>query len=519
MAPSAPPSIKQSYSAGTCRLDLTLQPSALSQWHPRLIVDQVEFELWMSEAQNVKPTLLAAGDRTTLQAIAHHIEHRTQSLLTMGRLNNPPSSNRTPSTIPQLPEEATLPHPLSYLQLCDLSTVFTQCEQVIKPLPSALSAASETTCPVAARNPETTPPQTPLTAVPNRKGRLIFFPTGRRAVWASSAAAALFAVGLTTTLWNRTSVSETPSIANADLAEPNAAASGNERLRLKRPDDERTAVLPNRSSASELERSRVQTAQRPNSASQTTRPANGQRQESSPPASSPPASSPPISSPSTNSSTDNPSAKASASDSAPSAPARQPSAPANSSVAGGSAPAEANSNANGSESADANIAAAPTPASRQAPDNALDRQIASAEPAAESPSPAALSTQTAEAGLPTLEPSREPSTQASARRASASPGQIATQESATVAQVQTYFVNQWRPNENLSAPLSYRLQLSSSGEVVSFTALTEGGGAYRDRLIPNDTVSFPPSNSAALANGLTLKINLAPNGQVQIEKL
>jgi len=67
--------------------------------------------------------------------------------------------------------------------------------------------------------------------------------------------------------------------------------------------------------------------------------------------------------------------------------------------------------------------------------------------------------------------------------------------------------------------LSYRLQLSSSGEVVSFTALTEGGGAYRDHLIPNDTVSFSPSNSAALANGLTLKINLAPNGQVQIEKL
>ena len=126
MAPSAAPFIRQSYSAGNCRLDLTLRPSALSQWHPKLIVEQVEFKLWMREEQGVEPVLLTEGDRTTLQAIAHYIEHRTQAVLTVNRASS------VTAAPPQLPAQTQIPHTLSYLQLCDLSSVLTQCKQAAK---------------------------------------------------------------------------------------------------------------------------------------------------------------------------------------------------------------------------------------------------------------------------------------------------------------------------------------------------------------------------------------------------
>ncbi len=506
MAPSVAPPIKQSYSAGNCRLDLTLQPSALSQWHPRLIVEQVQFKLWMSEAQGAEPALLAEGDRTTLQAIAHHIEQRTQAVLTINRTSSPAAP-----TLPQLPEKTHLPHPLSYLQLCDLSTVLTQCERAAKTLPVSLpiapSTASETDRPTAALGQEVTSPPTQSAAVPKQKGKLIFFPTGRRAAWASSAAAALFAVGLTTVLWNdKTSVPETVSIAEADLAEPNITESENPRLRLRKPaDEELSAALAD--SASQSERNRAQTAQRSRSTTQrTAKPTNVPGRSNS----------------STTVSPENPTAS------------KSTSSPES---------ARAESGLNGSDSSQGprqsnESADVPAPINRQTPNNAPDRKIANAEPDAEALNPAALSAPTAETddGLPTLEPSSPlasarrgqnsevnrasaPLSPANAEESAFSPAAISRQESETITQVQNYFVNQWRPDENLSAPLSYQLQLSSSGEVVSFSALTEGGGAYRDRLLPDSKLSFPPSNSVALANGLTLKIVLTPNGQVQVEKM
>ena len=345
------------------------------------------------------------------------------------------------------------------------------------------------------------PPQP--AAAPKQKGKLIFFPTGRRAAWASSAAAALFAVGLTAALWqNKTSVPETASIAEADLAEPNIAASENKRLRLgKSTNPEPSATLPN--NASQSERSQTQTAQKPD--------ATTQRAEQ-------PTDVPEQSNSSTNrSSRDRPPAASSSATNPPagSAPSAAPVSPKNSTNESANAPT------------DISIATAPAPASRRAPNNPPERETVSAEPDAEAPNPAALSAPTDEAELPSL---AAPSPQASVRRgqsnevnrASAPPSPTAAtvrQESETITQVRNYFINQWRPNDNLSAPLSYQLQLSPLGEVVSFSALTEGGGAYRDRLLPNSTLSFLPSNSAALVDGLTLKITLTPSGQVQVEKI
>ncbi len=506
MAPSAAPSIKQSYSAGNCRLDLILQPSALSQWHPQLIVEQVEFKLWMSEGQGAELALLAEGDRSTLQAIAHYIEHRTQAALTVNRT----SSTVTP-VLPQLPNATQLPHPLSYLQLCDLSTVFTQCGQAAKTLPvslpAALGTASETVRPIAARSQESNP-----------KGKLIFFPTGRRVAWASSAAAALFAVGLTTTLWNnKTFVPETASISGADLAEPNIGTSENKRLRLGKPaDEDLSAALPNGTGRSE--RNRTQTAQTPDSTTQrAAKPTDVPKQSHS----------------STNRFSRNNSSATS-----PSAANSPAGSAASGSAASGSAASPKNPAARESAdaSADTRIATAPDPTSRQTPDNTPDRKTTSAEPDADALNQAALSVPTDESELPAL---AAPNPQASARRgqgdrvnrssailsptvaeeAAPSLAVLSRQESETITQVQNYFINQWRPDKNLPASLSYQLQLSPLGEVISFSALTEGGDAYRDRLLPDNTLSFPPANSAALANGLTLKITLTPQGQVQVEKM
>ena len=527
MAPSAAPSTQQSYSAGNCKLDLTLQPSALSQWYPKPIADQLAFKLWMSGDRDAKPTLLAEGDRATLQAIASYLEHRTQATLTLGR------AARDRLDPPKLPNGVRLPQPLSYLQLCDLSSVLAQYQQHTKPLPISLSLATKTAQTVAL--PEPSLARTAQLST-GRRGRLIPFPMGRRTAWASSAAAVLFAVGITTALLNQTSTSEQSSVANSELAEPEIIGANPDRLRLNKSaesagdaplEDSLSARLPNAQlpntqlpnnplpgnrAASPSNRSQEETA--PNSTGQRvpglSAPSQTTGRSSSPSASNPPANGSPSSTPTPSKSPATASVESSADrNSAFSTESAIPSNNSRSARQDNTQPSRSDT-----ASEDISIAAAPIPANRPAPDAASDRKIA-ASLEAETSDRAASESPAAEADLPALE------TSTSQARARISNEAIAQQEAETLTQVQNYFFNQHNQqsaNETISKPLSYRLQLSPSGEIVSFTALTEAGEAYRDRLLPNSNLSFPPSSSAALSNGLILKVTVMPDGKVTAER-
>ena len=496
MPPSALSPIKQSYSASTCTLEVTLQPSALSQWYPKPIIDQVEFKLWIQNSAGSKPALIAQGDRATLQAIARHIEHRTQTTLTLSAVSK--------SAPPLLPASTHLPQPLSYLQLCDLSSVFTQYEQATAPLATSLSPAAEVDQTIALAEPspeEITRPQ----SQPTPKRKIIPFPNRRRAAWASSAAAALFAIGLTATLWNRTSIPETASIADAELAEPEATGSGNSGLRLNRPGD-RTATLPRNSGTSREQLS----VPAPNSGA-TPVPVPvpvPQTSQPSPSVNNPPAgnSSPSANTPTSPTQTDT---------------SIQPSAPADNSSQKPTVqePSVAVPELESLESSPNNDAQTEAPS------------IASADVEAATPTDESPNSASSEADLP--EPAAAPpqaiarsseANSAQLRRRAAiqqqapSPEEIAQQESETIEQVQNYFLTQWSADEGTSAPLTYQLQLSSFGEVTDFSALEEAGQTYRDRLLPDSDILFPPSNSAALPEGLTLKITVNSDGQVSVEK-
>ena len=81
---------QQRYSHGSCTLEVSFQPSALSQWHPRLVAQALTFKLWLeglappegdavdaagAEAETEVETasiLIAQGDRATLEAIAQN---------------------------------------------------------------------------------------------------------------------------------------------------------------------------------------------------------------------------------------------------------------------------------------------------------------------------------------------------------------------------------------------------------------------------------------------------------------
>lgn len=255
MATPAARPIQKRYTAGSCTLEVSFKPSALSQWHPKPIATDLAFKLWLQMVQqyaeqtnaqtgvaaassdgvvlptDVSPTLVAEGDRTQLQAIAQHLQQQTRQTLATPALaaqsglpgvlpqSLPQNSTARP---PQLPPGCLIEGPLTYLQLCDLTSVLGQYEQATQTLPVALPAALP--APLSATQSTQLPAtsattgeasrsiQTLITAkneTPSKnkasKDNLVPFPTGRRRpsrkLWASSAAAAIFAVGLTTTLW------------------------------------------------------------------------------------------------------------------------------------------------------------------------------------------------------------------------------------------------------------------------------------------------------------------------------
>ena len=193
MDPSATRPIQHRYTAGGCVLDVTMQPSVLTQWYPQTVAQTLTFKLWLAtspEPEGLEPTsqtLVAEGDHDTFQAIARYIAQQTRHALVVAHCNG-----HLPLLAP-CPPDLHVQLPLSYLQLCDLTAVFNQVEQVARLLPVPLRSSD---------------------AVSDPKGRLVVFPTHRK-LWASSAAVALFAVGLTTALWPRDSTQDAAIVSDA----------------------------------------------------------------------------------------------------------------------------------------------------------------------------------------------------------------------------------------------------------------------------------------------------------------
>ncbi len=207
-ASSADP-VHQRYTAGDCTLDVTLQLSALSQWYPRPIAQQLRFKLWLHSAEGAETaaTLVAQGDREMLQTIAHQLQQQTRSTLALASFNADPAVHTSVQTSPDfLIGEMT--QPLSALQLCDLTSVINRYEQAVHTLPVALSPAL--TDGVRTR----------------ASGVLIPFAIARRRpkLWAS--AAAVFAIGVTAGLTTvlRPSNQESMTTADSALSEPEAAS-------------------------------------------------------------------------------------------------------------------------------------------------------------------------------------------------------------------------------------------------------------------------------------------------------
>lgn len=215
MAPLSAQPIAQSYRAGDCRLDVLFTPSALSRWSDRPVVETLTFQLWLGcdeqkietegEITGGEETLIAQGDRTQLQAIAQYFQATTRNVLALSSLT---TASRPASSV-EPPLGLQLDRSISYLQLSDIATVLTQYEQAIRPLPVALRETVSNVIPLSSvRSAEESRPSVLPDAVRERAARNRLATTSRRSrrktgLWASSAAAALFVVGITTTLISR----------------------------------------------------------------------------------------------------------------------------------------------------------------------------------------------------------------------------------------------------------------------------------------------------------------------------
>ena len=226
---SAARPVQQRYTAGGCALDVTLQPSALTQWYPRTVAQTLTFKLWLAvspETESPDPTsqmLVAEGDRDTLQAITRYVAQQTHNALMVAH-----SDGLDPLPLAPCPSDLHVQLPLSYLQLCDLTAVFNQVEQATQLLPVPLGS-----------NDAISSPRSSLRS--SSRGRLIIFPA--RKLWASSAAAALLAIGLTTALWPRDSQRDAAIISDA-AREPAPAAESAPRQNAATQSEDAPAVEP-----------------------------------------------------------------------------------------------------------------------------------------------------------------------------------------------------------------------------------------------------------------------------------
>lgn len=453
-ASSADP-VHQRYAAGDCTLDVTLQLSALSQWYPRPIAQQLRFKLWLRSVDGAQTaaTLVAKGDREMLQTIARQLQQQTRSTLAL-------ASHTSVHTSPDfLIGEMT--QPLSALQLCDLTSVINQCEQAVHTLPVALS-------PALADGVRT-----------RTSGVLIPFAIARRRpkLWAS-AAAAVFAIGVTAGLATvlRPSNQESMTTADSALSEPEAASE---------PDYSapRQTLPPTPSASSSDSEESAADGASPERTARSSSPEND---------------------------------RIAAADSPARRPARQPvSASPNQSVADPNQPvASAPKQPSSSDSGTSREARPPASSGEDTPTAA--RQTESlAEPSAADAAPA------------DADPDGDDEFSTAASSPPVSPA--ASGEADTIAQVQSYFKARWQPpRSGLQAPLAYQLRLSASGEVITFAALSEAAQAYRDRLLPTDqppTFPMAPSpestdrrTAQSASDGLTLRLVLTADGQVQVYK-
>lgn len=432
--------VQQRYTASGCALDITLQPLALSQWYPKPIAQALTFKLWLGtsgeEGEAQTPVLVAEGDRETLQAIADYIAQQTRAALTLAA----PSHSPTSLPLVPCPPSFRLQSPLSYLQLCDLTAVLNQYEQAIYLLPVPLS-----------------PSVTPTVASSRPRGRLIAFPAHRR-LWASSAAAALLAVGLTTALLTKTG--------------------------------QNSAVVSD-SSPVDSDLSNAESSPQQNAA---------QRSEDAPPLESAPVAPKPTAEKSPGAT--------------PTPSARRPAPILDSSEPSSQRPTSPN--------VTADEAISPDPPPPEAATGDTQGEALSATQSA-TPNTANGSADIRPLALPTPSATGQSAARQSAARAPdaeryqtgpSADADLQGENSDIIAQVQRYFQNQWQTSDQtVQLPLSYQLQISRSGEVTSFTGLSDAAQEYRDRLLPAD----PPTFSRSADQALTLRLTLTADGLVQVE--
>lgn len=550
MATPADTPIQQRYTAGQCVLDVTSQPLALSRWYPQPLVQDLRFQLWLQTAVSAEPTLLAEGDRPTLQAISRYISQQVKTTLVTTHLSasaGGSGKSAVQSKAPLLqnneilqPEALQISQPLSYLQLCDLVSVLQQCEQSIRTLPVAMPMATART-PFSVATPEKTTESgsEQSNVIPfsearrsNNRERRAYQRRNRTRLWASSAAAALFAVGLASVLKpysQFTPQSEQELAAGPTQAERNAlpdsvnpdTASDRAVSDSAAPDRAAETDIRKKQLSQERDTAELESASVPlpsvGSAlpgdSSTIAPSAGALSEKSgesdriaaSPESSGAASSDTVPSDVTVLRGGQASREGAIAPESPalpdfaniaSAPSPSPTPASAPGQLSDALPTEPLSQASSPrETVEAEISAAEAPASPSLNDRLDDLDVVVSDADSEASSESVFRSQ------PPTGPTR-----AAAR--------ISEANSAIYSQIQRYFQGRWQSNGSaIDTPLRYELQLSETGEVVSFAALDENAQVYRDRLLPGDM----PLRFAAGETRLQLRLEITVDGRVLVQ--
>ncbi|MEL6471803.1 MAG: hypothetical protein AAFQ74_18915 [Cyanobacteria bacterium J06623_4] len=530
---------------------MTAVHSALSQWSARTIIQSLSFQLWLADvpggqipdaatlADTRQLQLIATGDRTQLQSLARYIQQKTQRVLAVAALQirRDPRSASSVGTEDVPPQCLQLQQPLTYLQLCDLASVLGQYEQSAQALPSSLALPASSTEPTA-RNVISLRRANSTTGSFSDRSVAAARRKNRRALWASSAAAALFAVGLTTSLWSRdpelqqTAVESTVPDATEESFPLGATPEELEKITSAELDNSVPETAGTDGNVATT--APAPTAERtPAAGSATADSANVPTAENERPSSG--------TLPSSSGSVGN----GGSTSAAPSDERVERGAIANTDSEA-NFPAAADGEADPTDTTisetQPSAPAGPsgiTPAAEPAPeasDDAFDADAAPADAIIRSAPPNSAAQRSEQfATSPSI--ARAPTTtaaQESATPESAAPPLAASPAapglSSTVEQVRAYFQQRWQASaQRDEGPLQYRLQLSATGEVVSFAALNEASQQSRDRILPTDN---PPTFTSAIQSNeeveesaessisddqsSALQIILNPDGVVQV---
>ena len=524
MASPANTPIQQRYVAGDCALDVVAQPLALSRWYSQPVVQDLQFQLWLRDEVG-EFVLIAEGDRTTLRSISDYVSQQVQTSLVMSQLGTSSTRTSTAQT-PLRPEALRNIQPIGYLQLCDLASVLSQYEQTVQTLPAAIALPNSISNAVLETSQAKTNvvpiTRTQRTAVANvRSSR-----RQRRMMWASSAAVALFTVGLAGVLRpgyrpepqvaaTRPEQSASPNFGLGDTeldssdSVPSPFEDFSEKEPLEDEPSENRAVEPvppgkvgdraapssgsidlplpgedifsepsdRKVSTNDLERVEVPS----DSTDETVLHSTEER------------------------STEERSAEErdrtvfnSAPPSAPSADQRSPDQI--------NLPAPTTSEGLARiESFDFPVAAESEPDRSESANVGPGESMARANTQSNGPNRASDSLD-----LSQLEPSPSDALEAEVSRSARTPvASLATQ-------VQGYFQRQWQMiGAQTSTPLRYDVQISASGNIVSLVGLDEAAQSYRERLLPSDS-SVPQPQFSTDGTAAQIQIEVLPSGQVQI---